>query len=167
MKVVQCLCEVLAHAVLMSHPGVHGEEGDVLQVHRSLPALQEDAEGGLGIRDGGGEDNLILLPLCGTDVHPLLDISLPFAHIFPVDEFHANRGVSSVRNPGPDAEAVLGPFFKSYSKEAVVLQPRMLVGVSGIRQAHIVGIPVKRSVFPYFHIAEGGPPLEGINRKFE
>ena len=167
MKVIESLCKVLAHTVLVSHPGVDWEEGDVLQVNGSLLALEEDPEGCLGVCNRGGEHNFIFLPLGRTDVHSLLYICLALAHICPVDEFNADCRVSSVRNPGPYAEAVLGAFFKSYPKEAVVLKSGVLVRVPGVAQAYVMRVLVKRAVLTDLYVSKGSPTLQGVYREFK
>ena len=97
----------------------------------------------------------------------MLDICLALSHIGPVHKFYAYCGVSSIGNPGPYAEAVLGAFFEANPKEAVVLKSGMLVGVSGIAQTYVMRVLVKRTVFTHFYVSKCGPTLQGVYREFE
>ena len=84
MHVIEGLCQILAHAVLTTFPGVRGEEGDVFHVgggDRSLvSAAQEDAEGSLSLGAGRGEGGGVLLPLAALDLHLHFGKALVFAH---------------------------------------------------------------------------------------
>ncbi len=83
--VVQGLCQVLAHPVLMSHPGVDGEEGDVFQVHgtraRAVSRIgKEDTQFGLGDGAVRLHRERVFLPFLRVDDEVLADELLRLVH---------------------------------------------------------------------------------------
>ena len=61
LKVIQSLREILAEAVLMTHPSVYREEGYVLHVYCDR-VVEEYSESSLRIGHGRSHDYLVLLP---------------------------------------------------------------------------------------------------------
>ena len=79
LHVGKSLGHITAQSVLAVLECVHGEEAHVLKAH-GIAALEEDAQVSLLVGDGSFHDNLILLPVGGSDVESLLHKLLVLAH---------------------------------------------------------------------------------------
>jgi hypothetical protein len=62
LKVIESLRKILAETVLMTHPCIHREEGNMLYVN-SDRSIEEDAESSLRISHGRSHHNFVLLPI--------------------------------------------------------------------------------------------------------
>ena len=172
MQVEECLCEVLAHAVLMPHPGICREERDMLQVDGTCARTvfgvgEEDTQ--VGLFDGSWRTHHegVLLPLAGVDGEVLADECLPVLHRVLVDELHQERHRLAVGDTCPHREAVVVACLQPDAEEAFVLDAGPHVVVSCPGKADIVRIPFKGAVVAQGDIAEHLPAHVVVGGKFE
>ena len=157
MHVIECLCQILAHAVLTTFPRVGGEERDVLHVGSRLVASQEDAQGTLGLCAGGFQRGGVFLPVLAADVHLDLCKTLVLVHRVVINKTHFKCRLAALRTTGPEGETVGGVFLHGDTEESFILQTGEFVVVAGIGEAHIVGVAVEGTVVAYLKLAVGAP----------
>ena len=129
MHVVECLCQVLAHAVFTALPRLDREERDVLYVGRHL-TVAPYAEVSLGKGTLGFDDSRVFLPRLATDVNTRVAYLLVVAHRGVVDKVYPQFGGTTVRHTCPYREAVLLATLDTDAEEAAVLNHRVLVAVA-------------------------------------
>ena len=79
-EVVQGLGQVFAKTVLMAHPGIYREQGNMLQVCGSTLSHQENAEDALIQRLVRVKDELVFLPVFSAHLEGVLAKEVIFAH---------------------------------------------------------------------------------------
>ncbi len=141
-KIGQGLSQVFAQSVFPVHPGLFGEEGNMLQVKGSLATgIKENAQQSLGFSPGGRDFHLIFLPFFGIDAQ----ISSVHHIVLSINKLYAYTLGSAIHRSGPNRKTIGGTFFESYATETFVFESGMFVGMSRGRQTYIMRITLERS----------------------
>jgi len=137
----------------------------MLHIH-GPPGVKEYAEPCFGNPLTGSQDHLIFLPFFGIHDQSGGCESLLFLHGGPIHQLHPEGIPRSLRRSRPNRKTVFLLLFNTDSEKSFILQSRVFVVVPRPGKAHIMGIPLKRSVIPEFNLAKGTPPRKTL-WKFE
>ena len=156
----------------MAFPGIDGEEGDVLDIHRTRTAaavVVAEEEAQVGMADGAArsQDDGVFLPVLRGHVDVGGDEVLTLFHRALIDELYPQFLGTAVGHTGIDGEAVVGIFLNANAEVALVLQSCPHVAVACREQTCIVGVAVEGAVVLDFDFAKGHPSHEGVGGELE
>ena len=156
LKLFERLCEILAHAVLMSLIRIHREERHVLQVSSHL-RVAPYAQVRFVERLLSLERDSILLPLLARDVKTSVAYLLVVSHGSVLYKVNPYLGIAAVRHTSPHREAVLRVGLDTDAEEPLILYHSVLIAVARRSETHIVRILFERTVVLQRHLARDDP----------
>ena len=127
---------------------------------------QEDTQGTLGLCTGRGDLCGVLLPFLATDGDIGLNEALILAHRVIIDEAHLENRRPALWAACPDREAVGCSLLDGNAEETFILKTCILVAVTGIAEADVVGVLVKGTIVAQLKVAIGSPAHQ-VLRKLE
>ena len=163
LHVEECLCQVLAHTVLISIVRIDGEEADVLQVsgHAAVtPYAQVGSLYGLaGLQHEG-----VFFPLLARYLNAAVAQFLVLSHGGIIYQVNPYLGVAAFGTACPNCESVCRPLLQSHAEESVVLNHGVLVVVSRGSQTYIMGILVEGAIVLQGDFAGDVPSGKGVGK---
>ena len=126
----------------------------------SATGFHEYAECGFFKCLGGTESNLVLFPFLSVYRKSLLAYKMVLTHRGGVDQF--NSQYDRALRPGPYREVVLFTSYNTNTKETFIIKTGMLVSMTGICEAYIMRVALKRSVIQNLYVSECLPSLECV-----